>query len=198
MITETLSLIDPKLEVSELLENQQYGFKIKWVHLPALKCQLLFTEGLSNNVQKVKAGFEDFNKIELYFCLPEFWNLRVDKWPIHWIERLACIPQKNNTWYGPGDTIPAGNPPENLSERLKANHFMLVEPITLGPLFDDPNRSDLNIKFLGLVPITQEELDYKIRNSATVLTLKMIDANFTEKVDMFRKTVCRKRFFGLF
>ena len=69
MITETLSLIDPKLEVSELLENQQYGFKIKWVHLPALKCQLLFTEGLSNNVQKVKAGFEDFNKIELYFII---------------------------------------------------------------------------------------------------------------------------------
>ena len=39
---------------------------------------------------------------------------------------------------------------------------MLVEPITLGPLFDDPNRSDLNIKFLGLVPITEEELDKKL------------------------------------
>lgn len=198
MITETLSLIDPKLEVTNLLENQKYGFQVKGVNLPEYGCQFLFTEGLSFTIQEVKEGFEPFKKIELYFCLPDFWDLNVDKWPIHWIERLACIPQKNNTWFGPGDTIPAGNPPEYLSDRFEANHFMLVEPITLGFFFKNEEWTNLGIKFLGIVPISQYELDYKIRNSATVLTEKLKKANYSEKVDLFRTSVCRKRFLGMF
>ncbi len=198
MIEETLSTIDPKLEISTLHENIQYGFQIKWVHLPEWGCRLMFTEGLSSKIQEVKEGFEPFKKIELYFCLPDFWNIEVENWPIEWLDRLACVPQKNDTWFGPGDTIPAGNPPEELSDRFKANHFMLIEPITLGSFFENENWQALDIRFLGVVPISQDELDYKIRNSATVLTEKLKKANHTEKVDLFRTSVCRRRFLGLF
>ena len=196
MISETLSLIDPALKISVLRENAQYGFQVKWVNLPNEKCQLLFTDGLAKNVQQVKDGFEAFKKIELYFCLPDYWNLNENKWPIDWIERLGAVPQKNDTWFGPGDTIPAGNPPEIISDRFEANHFMLTEPISLAHFFENSFGTDFEVKMLGIIPICQEELDYKIRNSATVLTEKLKHANHSEKVDLFRTTVCRKRFLG--
>ncbi|NOQ70959.1 MAG: hypothetical protein GQ574_03095 [Crocinitomix sp.] len=197
MIQQNLSILAPTSEISTLRTNQQYGFNIHWVHLPEYNCHFLFTEGLSNNIQNVKEGFESFKKIELYFCLPDYWKLDTDKWPIEWLEKLACLPQKNNTWFGPGDTIPAGNPPMYLSDRFEANHFMLVEPIRLAPFFENKIWEVLDIRFLGIVPISQGELDYKIRNSATVLTRRLKKANHSEKVDMFRTSVCRKRFLGL-
>jgi hypothetical protein len=198
MIQEILSAIDSTLEVSTLSENQEFDFKICSVNLPEYKCQLLFTEGLSNNIQEVKEGFEPFKKIELYFCLPDYWKLDVEYWPLEWLETLACLPQKNNTWFGPGDTIPAGNPPGNLSDRFEANHFMLTEPILLGYFFENELWKASGISFLGVVPIAQNELNYKIRNSATVLTQRLKKANHTEKVDLFRTSVCRKRILGLF
>lgn len=196
MIQEILSAIDPTLKIVTLRENQAYGFKICRAHLPEYSCQFLFTEGLSKNIQDVKEGFEPFKKIELYFCLPDFWKLDNEPWPIDWLEKLACIPQKNKTWFGPGDTIPAGNPPEYLSDRFEANHFMLTEPITLGYFFENELWASSGVRFLGVVLISQDELDYKIRNSATILTQRLQNSNHTEKVDLFRTSVCRKRFLG--
>ncbi|MFT5821558.1 MAG: hypothetical protein ACI8ZM_002811 [Crocinitomix sp.] len=196
MIAKTFSLIDPKLEPIIVCDNTSYHFKIYWVHLPDYGCQLLFTEGLSNNVQDVREGFEPFKKIELYFCLPDFWNINEETWPIKWMEKVASLPRKNETWFGPGDTIPAGNPPINLSDKFEANHFMLTEPILLGPFFEKANWDLLAVRFLGIVLINQKELDYKIRNSATILTERLKHARHTEKVDLFRTSVCRKRFLG--
>jgi len=120
--------------------------------------------------------------------------LTVNRWPLDWLTKIAELPQKNKTWFGPGDTIPAGNPPKILTDRFPANHFMLVEPIKLNYLLKSHSFAQEQISFLGLLPISQLELDYKMRNSHTVLLKKIIASNYSEQVDIFRQSVCKKRF----
>lgn len=186
----------PNAVVSPLWKNADYNFEIKVAKLVDYKVQFLFTEGLSNHTQRVKEGFEPFQHIELYFCLPDYWDLEKDIWPVDWLDRLATLPQKNNTWFGPGDTIPAGNPPQLLTDRFPANHFVLSEPILMAPLFEDERFKNIETAFLSIIPICQEELDYKLKNSATVLIRRIMNKGYSEKVDVFRTSVCRKRILG--
>jgi hypothetical protein len=65
-------------------------------------------------------------------------------------------------------------------------------------LFSDSIFLNEGIQFLGVMPICQEELAYKLRNSHTILRQKLIKKNHTEQVDMFRTAVSKKRIFGLF
>ncbi len=195
MIEEKLTALFPDSSVTTIMENDSFNFKICLIKPPGFSFQILFTEGLSKNQQPVKEGYEEFLQIELYFCLPDYWNLENSPWPITWLNQLAEVPQKNKTWYGPGDTIPAGNPPEGLSSTFKANHFMLSEPIALKEHFD---MLDTPIRFFAVIPIYQVELDYKIRNSATILTNRLIAKSYDEKLDVYRDIVCRKRILGLF
>ncbi len=190
MIESRLKSLFPEIQISVLWQDNDCPFKIKLGQLSALNYQLLFTDGLSANDQVVKSGFEAFKKIELYFLLPDYFDLNKDNWPILWLKKLAELPKKNNTWFGPGDTIPAGNPPQILSDNFAANHFMIVEPILAKPIFNHEIWAAEGIHFFGIVPICQAELEYKIRNSATVLLTRLKHKNHTEKVDFFRTAVC--------
>jgi len=194
MIAELVQTIAPDCKIETKLENNEYGFKIQLATSASWKFKLLFTNGLSKNEQKTDAKFDAFKQIELYFCLPDYWDLETDHWPVYWLNRVAEVPQKNDTWFGPGDTIPAGNPPILLTDRFPANHFMLVEPIKLDYLLKSTIFSENKIAFLGIIPISQLEVEYKIRNSGKVLLNKILKANYTEQVDIFREVVCRKRF----
>ena len=196
MVETLFKSIDSSCAISFLKRNDSYGFEIKLATAKNWNYQLIFTDGLSAKEQPVKAGYEAYNKIELYFLLPSYWDLQAENWPIEWINRLAEIPQKNETWFGPGDTIPAGNPPEILSDRFPADHFMLVEPFEVKSFFDHEALQKAEIRFFGIVPICKPELDYKIRNSATVLFERLQKKNHSEKVDLFRTSVCRKRVLG--
>ena len=198
MIADLLQEIAPNCIIDTMQENFNYGFSIKVAKDPSWNYYIVFTDGLSNTEQDVPPKYEAFKKLELYFCLPDYWELNNDTWPIDWLEKLAEIPQKNNTWFGPGDTIPAGNPPKALSDRFPANHFMLVEPLKVKDVVEDPIFKTAGIQFMGIIPILQEELDYKIRNSATVLMARLVKNNYTELVDLFRQAVCRKRFLNFF
>ena len=198
MIADLLQEIAPNCIIDTMQENFNYGFSIKVAKDPSWNYYIVFTDGLSNTEQDVPPKYEAFKKLELYFCIPDYWELNNDTWPIDWLEKLAEIPQKNNTWFGPGDTIPAGNPPKALSDRFPANHFMLVEPLKVKDVVEDPIFKTAGIQFMGIIPILQEELDYKIRNSATVLMARLVKNNYTEQVDLFRQAVCRKRFLNFF
>lgn len=198
MIAELLQEIAPNCIIDTKQENFNFGFLIKVAKNPSWNYYIVFTDGLSNTEQDVPPKYEAFKKLELYFCLPDYWDLNNDTWPIDWLNKLAEIPQKNSTWFGPGDTIPAGNPPRALSDRFPANHFMLVEPLKVKDVLEDPIFKTAGIQFMGIIPVLQQELDYKIRNSATVLMARLVKNNYTEQVDLFRQAVCRKRFLIFF
>lgn len=186
-------------EIVKLQENKTYGFSINWLKATKKRPQhIIFTSGLAKHTQSVTEKCEEYKHIELYFCLPEYWKVE-DKspehqWPIHWINRIAEVPQKNSSWFGPGDTIPAGNPPKNLSTQMEENHFVLVEPMKM-EMLTEVLVEDKTIRFLAIIPIYQKELDYKLRNSAKVLMAKFQHKNNTEELDNYRESVVGKMSF---
>jgi len=184
--------------IVELKKNSTYGFSINW--LKATKenpYHIIFTSGLSDTKQKGTAQYPEFEFIELYFCLPEYWKVEDVssdlKWPIEWLNKLAQIPQKNSTWFGPGDTIPTGNPPEAISAKFKQNHFILAEPITFETHLKEVNINDKLVRFLSIIPIFEAEMTHKTNHSAKILMANYKHRNLTEELDEYRTSIIKNR-----
>lgn len=181
----------------EVYKNELYNFAVH-ILKPTKKnpYHIVFTSGLSNYTQNVSDKYQEFKHIELYFCLPEYWKIETDtpefNWPLKWLNRIAEVPQKSNSWFGPGDTLPAGNPPKELSEKLKQNHFILAEPMLFREELTTVDLNDKSIKFLAIIPIYQKEIDFKLRNSAKVFMSKYQFKNHNELVDNYRETTVGK------
>jgi hypothetical protein len=163
---------------------------------PGQSLKIIHTDGLSRSAQVVSTGSEKYSCIELIFCLPDYWDLSVQPWPKTWLEKIASIPSRFNTWIGPGDTIPAGKPPKPLTDKFKANHFIISEPIVLREFFSAPGNKPDHVAVLSVIPIFQQELDFKLRNSGTALLMRLAAKGITDEVDLYRKSVCRKRILG--
>ncbi|MFT4601631.1 MAG: hypothetical protein ACI857_001814 [Arenicella sp.] len=192
-IENALGVSDSKLVHS----NKEYGFDIFHIIQDKLPYQLLYTVGLSNNIQDVDQKNAGLEKIELYFALPSFWNIDLHSWPIQWLNRITQVPQKNNTWFGMGDTIPAGNPPEFLHDAFDANHFMICSPDFLAEDLSGEKWAESEFKMLAVMVLFQNEVDYKLRNSHTVLQKKLRKKAVNEVLDTYRTSVCRKRIIGI-
>lgn len=193
MLEKDLNINFSLENVITLQSNQEFGFEIKSLRLEKEGVLLLFTSGLSKTNQFVGDNNKNLEKIELYICLPEYFDLTKEQWPTFWLDKIATIPQKNKTWLGIGDSIPAGNPPVAISEKLTANHFVIMEPNAVQKYITENN----GVCYLAVVPIFQEELDYKLRNSHTVLFKKFSKNGITEMVDIYRSSCCRKRILGM-
>jgi len=163
---------------------------------PKQSLKVLHTEGLSLTPQQVSTGSEKYRCIELMFCLPDYWDLSVQYWPKTWLEKIAHIPSKFNTWLGPGDTIPAGKPPTVLTDNFAADHFVISEPIILKDFLSSAGNKSPEVAVLSIIPIFQQELDFKLRNSGTALLMRLAEKRVTDEVDLYRKSVCRKRILG--
>jgi len=198
MMLEKLHTIFNSDSVKICEKNKLYGFEINLIKPVSKDFQLIVTSGLANYLQPVNENFERFKHIELYMCLPEYWDLNQIKWPIEWLNKIACVPQKNKTWFGPGDTIPAGNPPQFIDEKLKADYFILSEPILLEDELGLEKWTDTGVHWLAVIPIFKKEFDFKTQNSATKLFEKFALKNVAELVDIYRAPVGRKKFMGLF
>lgn len=193
MLEEDLSISFERADVHVQKTNEAYNFEVCSLRSDQHKFTLVFTRGLSSTGQEVPEQFSELEHIELLFCLPEYFSLSTTPWPINWIEKIACIPQKNSTWLGIGDTIPAGKPPSEIADNFKANHFIVMQTNWMNQFI----KAETKIKYLALIPIFQEELDFKLRNSHTVLFKKLNQKNVTEQIDTYRTSVCRKRFMGM-
>jgi hypothetical protein len=182
----------------KLRENSAYGFSIYRLSSPKHKCQLIFTVGLSNHKQNTNQKHKDFEFVELYFCLPDYWRIDDHIYLVDYLEKIAQIPKKNQTWFGPGDTIPTAKTPVALSDKLRQAYFILSEPLLLKNELTKVKTEHKNIRFFAIIPIFDTEFDYKMRNSAKVLIAKMQYKNVNELLDYYRTPVARKRILGLF
>ena len=178
-------------------KNELYDFEIHLINPVSKDFQLIVTKGLVNYTQPVKEKFEQFQHIELYMCLPDYWDLSKSKWPLEWLNKIAAVPEKNKTWFGPGDTIPAGNPPKIVDEKLKTDHFILSEPILLSGELSGEKWNDSSFNMLAVIPIFKKEFDFKMQFSATKLFERFATKNVTELIDIYREPVGRRKFMGL-
>jgi hypothetical protein len=199
---ELLSVLKDKFKSSSLRllkHNQKFGFDVYLLEpQKGIPYQLVFTCGVSDFTQTPTEKYDSLKHIELYFCLPEYWIVDKDHWAVEYIDKIAQIPQKNNTWFGPGDTIPTANPPNQITDELKQSYFILSEPMLLEKKLKTVQLTDKTINYFAIIPIFKTEFDYKMRNSAKVLIANMQYKKMNEMVDKYRKPVARKRILGLF
>ncbi len=156
---------------------------------------VLMTNGLSDYAMPVPEKYKERNHAELYFCLPSYWDLTTEngKWVIEWIQKLAkhCI--EKETWYGIGHTFPNGNPALPLSNTMKQKYLMLNSPYFLEKELSPIQTEDKEIHFLGIIPIFEDEMDYKMGKGTYKLLQKIEGKGVSELLDDYRMSCLKSK-----
>lgn len=160
--------------------------------------QLLMTCGLSTYKQPVPDKYKTLQHIELYFCLPSYWDLKAEDnpsmyWVKPWIQKLARYLVDKGTWYGVGHTFPNGNPSVAISPTMLQNYFLLNTPTYFSEELQPLELTDKTIEFLAIVPIFEDELDYKMGKGTYKLQKKFFDKNITELLDDYRMSTLKNK-----
>lgn len=131
---------------------------------------------------------------ELVMYLPPDWNIESsdekDYWPIRYLKSTARIPINNDTWLGFGHTVHTGEEQQPVAENTELNSLLLLNSVD-----SEYNRIDLRINgrkinFYHLLPLYQEELDFKLENSAGAL-MERFDEYDMLVVNINRKNYCK-------
>lgn len=194
-----LSALISRFGESAITEIQGKEGELPLIHLKLdLKSPvtILMTNGLSSYEMPVPEKVKGREFIELYFCLPSYWDLADTdnpntNWVFPWIQRLAKHVFDKQTWYGHGHSMPCGADKKPLSGLMKQNHFFLVDPILLEEELSPLELGDKTIYFLAIIPIFKDELDFKVARG----TFKLLEIfnlkGVNEKLDDFRLTSLR-------
>jgi hypothetical protein len=156
---------------------------------------VLMTNGLSDYAMPVPEKYKERNHAELYFCLPSYWDLTTEngKWVVEWIQKLAkhCI--EKETWYGIGHTFPNGNPAMPLSTTMKQKYLMLNAPYFLEKELTPIISEGKTIHFLGIIPIFEDEMDYKMGKGTYKLLQKIEGKGVSELLDDYRMSCLKSK-----
>lgn len=131
----------------------------------------IITLGAGAYQMEVPEGYDGPDRMELFINLPKDWNIQgkkeEDYWPLRWLKILARLPLEQETWLGWGHSVPAGQP---LSENTQLNSVLLTHPTSFG---EDAMMVNLSggerVAFWQVVPLYEEELQYKLRNGTEAL-----------------------------
>jgi len=164
---------------------------------------ILLTNNLSDFKMQVheKHIGEEFN--ELYFYLPSYWDSSAHddtsmNWVFIWLERIKKYVIEKETWLGHGHTLPCGKEMNSLSSSMLQNHFIISNPIALSKFLTPFILKEKTIRFLALIPIFPDEMDYKQGKGTLKLLDKFKHQGVSEKLDDFRSSVLKRhwKFFG--
>ena len=159
---------------------------------------VIVTNGLSNYkmpVPKSEAGLE---YTELFFCLPSYWTWQDldnpnSNWIFNWIQRLTKYVIEKESWFGHGHTMPAGSDMKPLSDTMKQNHFILINPLLLQEEMSPLEFEDKDVHFLAIVPIFADEMDYKQGKGTLKFLRRLINKGVSEKLDDYRYTTLKSK-----
>jgi hypothetical protein len=159
---------------------------------------VLMTNGLSDYTMPVMDKWKGREHTELFFCLPTYWDLDDHtnphfNWVYEWLFKLENFVREKQTWFGPGHSIPCGNPPAQLSPTMKQEYLVFLDPIFLQDVLQPLEFSDIDIHFLSIVPLFGDELDYKMGKSTFKLLKKFNSKKVDERLDDYRVSVLRSR-----
>lgn len=190
--------LEKRLNKSVQIIENEWGSFILFQPNQASTCNVLMTNGLSDFKMPVheKHVGEEYN--ELYFLLPNYWNIEAIEnpkfnWVFSWLQRLKNFAIEKSAWYGHGHTFPCGQEMQSLSASMLQNHLILTRPIELDEDLAEINLEDKSIGFLGVIPIFPDEMDFKQGRGTVQLFEKLRTFNITEKLDDFRSTVLKSR-----
>jgi len=166
----------------------------------------LVTSGMSDLPMTTPEGRKEFAHAELMLCLPKEWKMGQDDWkdeshywPIRWLKICARFPHEYKTWLCWGHTLPNGDPPEVYARNTSFCCMMLGNPRTVSTEFWSlPIRTDKTIRFFALYPITQGEIELKLKKGAEHLDELFEKSKITEIVDLNRPDFSKKPWWKIF
>ncbi|WP_141505430.1 suppressor of fused domain protein [Paenibacillus luteus] len=166
----------------------------------------MVTYGMSELPMTVPEGAEDYRYAELMICLPPTWKISDEAfqdernyWPIRALKTLARFPHEYQTWLYMGHTLANGQPAKPYSDNAGFQGMLLSFPDVEDKqgFFNLDLSSVKTVHFFNLVPIYQEEMDYKMKNGMEALFAKLNKIGTDDVVNLKRKNTCKK-VFGLF
>ena len=152
----------------------------------------LVTMGMGAHKMNIPPALETnkLDRAELLITLPADWDL-TDKnfndennyWPLRLLKVMARLPIEHDTWLGWGHTVPNGEP-------FADNTELCGVLVTMPYLFEEesfscelPNKD--MVRFYQLVPLYDNEMQYKIENGTDALENSFPD-DFDMVVDIHR------------
>jgi Suppressor of fused protein (SUFU) len=159
---------------------------------------VLVTSGVSDKPMTVPEGLEDLRHAELMIVLPKDWKLD-DKslqdenyyWPLRWLKMAGRLPHEYTTWLGYGHTIPNGDPPEPIANTPFIGIMLTLAEWLPESASQTRGRDDRLITFYMVVPLHNEEMNYKLDEGAEALETILAAANVGFVLDAKRSSVVR-------
>ena len=145
----------------------------------------LVTMGMGAHRMNVPEELAEYNleRAELAIALPADWKLDQESmkdekwyWPIRLLKSLARLPIASDTWLGFGHTM---DNKENFAENTKLCAAILTGPQSTeegGEVCTLPGGEEVN--FYQVIPLYEDELDYKLEHDADALLDKMRGISF--------------------
>lgn len=165
----------------------------------AVPVTVIMTSNLSEYKMPVSEKWKGREFNEIFFALPAYWELE-DKENetltalFDWIYRLQDFVMSKETWFGPGHSIPCGNPSGPISNLLKQDNFILLNPMFMEDIFQPLSLGNKLVHLLAIVPVFSDELEYKMVKGTHKFVRKFYQKKFDERIDEFRKSMMNSRF----
>lgn len=164
---------------------------------PARNFYTLVTSGMSDRPMNIPSPeVKDWEYGEVMLCLPPEWkideeSLKDEKnyWPIRMLKFIARFPHEYNSWVSFGHTIPNGNPPNPLADNVGFCGVLLDVPVTTGKEFPLLQLEDKRILFYALIPLFEDEMNFKLQEGNDALLELFDQHNVTELVNVNRRSV---------
>ncbi len=159
----------------------------------------LITAGMSGLPTLVPEDQSVWKYTELMIYLPESWPVSKESiknfeeyWPIGWLRKLSKFPHENKTWFCWGDTIPNGEMPVPFASNTDLCCMLLLPPIQEDEdFFELKINNEKTIRFLVVVPIYKEEMEFKLKNGYGKLLDKFDINNINDIININRLNTCR-------
>jgi tetratricopeptide (TPR) repeat protein len=151
----------------------------------------LVTMGMGAHRMNVPEELAEYKleRAELAIALPPDWKLDEESlkderwyWPIGLLKVLARLPISSDTWLGFGHTMDKQSP---FADNTKLCGALLVGPQDIvwngGEVCTLPSGEEVN--FYQVIPLYQEELEYKLEHDADALIEQMAEVSFVVHPD---------------
>lgn len=139
------------------------GLRVDLCVIPAGAGATIVTRGMSAGEMRVPGELrgQGLERAELCVTLPRTWEFRSGegrwRWPLQWLRLLARLPAEEDTWLGWGHTVPNGAP---FADNTRLSSILLL---------DDASPAAVNPCFYRLVPLYEEELQFKLEHGTQAL-----------------------------
>lgn len=150
----------------------------------------LVTSGMSERRMNPPAQVEQAARAELMLCLPaELGDVKAH-WSVNWLGHVARAPFEYGFWLWWGHSIPNGDPPAPLAPDTHMSGVVLMEPKLFPESFKVlRHASGDSIRFFSMIPVHEDEMQYKIAYGTEKLEELFENKGITELLDERRPSV---------